>query len=145
MYGLAAIEASNGWAIAVVGLTIVFTSLITLSLLISQLHKAVDLFEHPEKIVAFFKGKEKAGPDKPQVPTRVFTEEQKQAAEQIALLVRTMEDHFSLPRLLRLAEVSGIKHPYENLDLLLHSGIVYPDKEGLFCWDPDLFETTISY
>lgn len=78
-------------------------------------------------------------------PLTVLTDEQRQIAKQYALLVRTMEDHFSLPRLLRLAVVSGLKDPHANLNTLLSSGIIQPDGQGLFTWDQDLFTKTISY
>ncbi|MEN8212519.1 MAG: OadG family protein [Thermodesulfobacteriota bacterium] len=50
MYGLEAINANNGWSIAVVGVTIVFSGLVMLSFVISQLHKILDLWKNPVKI-----------------------------------------------------------------------------------------------
>ena len=50
LYGLEAINAHNGWAISVVGITIVFTGLVALSALISQLYKLVALYDDPGKI-----------------------------------------------------------------------------------------------
>jgi len=74
----------------------------------------------------------------------VLTEEQKEIAKQFALLVSTLEDHFSLPRLLELARISGVKNFHSNLNILLKSDILFPDKEGFFCWDQDLYIETIS-
>ncbi len=140
MYGLEAINANNGWAISAVGITIVFSGLVTLSLVISQLYKAIDLFENPHKIKAWF------SPEPKPVPAILeLTREQKEIAKQYALLARTMEDHFSLPRLLRLAVVSGLKDPHSNLNVLLKSGIITPDDKGLFTWDQNLFTQTVSY
>ena len=45
MYGLEAINANNGWAISVVGVTIVFTGLVMLSFVIAQLHKVLGIVE----------------------------------------------------------------------------------------------------
>lgn len=143
MYGLEAINANNGWAISAVGITIVFSGLVSLSLLISQLHKAVDLFENPQKIKAWFAGKPDAKVS--ESPVMVLREDQKEVVRQYALLARTMDDHFSLPRLLHLARVSGLKDPCAHLNLLLKSGIVTPDGEGYFCWDENQFNQTISY
>lgn len=140
MYGLEAINANNGWAISAVGITIVFSGLVMLSLVISQLHKGVDLFDNPHKIKDWFAPDSKPEP----VPVMMITEGQKEIAKQYALLVRTMEDHFSLSRLLRLAVVSGLKDPHANLNVLLKSGIVKPDDTGLFTWDQNLFTQTIS-
>jgi hypothetical protein len=54
LYGLEAINAHKGWAILVVGVSIVFTGLVTLSALISQLHKLVALYDDPGKIKRMF-------------------------------------------------------------------------------------------
>lgn len=59
MYGLEAINANNGWAISVVGVTIVFSGLVMLSLVISQLHKVLAIWEDPSKLKAFFGAKKK--------------------------------------------------------------------------------------
>ena len=143
MYGIEAINASNGWAISVVGITIVFTGLVLLSLVISQLHKAVGFFDNPGKLKALFSGSKKESAPSVE-PVLEMTFEQKDIARQYSLLVRTMDDHFSLPRLLHLAQVSGIKHPHANLNLLLKSRIILPDGEGYFTWDSAMFSTTIS-
>ncbi len=140
MYGIEAINANNGWAISVVGISIVFSGLVMLSLVISQLYKAIDLFENPQKIKDWF-------PEKTEIKepeALVITAAHKETAKQYSLLVSTMEDHFSLPRLLHLAQVSGLKDPHTNLNILLKSGIVVPDKAGLFTWDQDQFTTTFS-
>lgn len=146
MYGLEAINANNGWAISVVGISIVFTGLILLSLVISQLHKVLAVYENPGKIKAWF-SRETLSADGLETgsPVMVIQEEQKGIAKQFSLLVRTMEDHFSLPRLLHLAQISGIKNPHSNLNLLLKSAIIFPDNEGFFCWDQELYIKTISY
>ena len=45
LYGLEAISAHNGWAMAVVGATIVFTGLVILSFAISQIHRILSFRE----------------------------------------------------------------------------------------------------
>jgi hypothetical protein len=50
LYGLEAINAHNGWAISVVGISVVYTGLVTLVVLLSQLHKLVALYDDPGKI-----------------------------------------------------------------------------------------------
>lgn len=150
MYGIEAINANNGWAITAVGITIVFSGLVVLSFVIAQLHKGLDLYDNPQKIKQWFSLKKKMGKqlDKPLETggsLLVLTEEQKEIVKQFALLVRTLEDHFSLPRLLELARISGVKNFYSNLKILLKSGILFPDKEGFFCWDQDLYIKIISH
>lgn len=150
MFGIEAINANNGWAISAVGISIVFSGLVVLSFVIAQLHKVLDLYENPRKIKGWFSPKKKLEkqPDK-SLETGgillVLAEEQKEIAKQFALLVSTLEDHFSLPRLLELARISGVKNFYSNLKILLKSGILFPDKEGFFCWDQDLYIKIISH
>ncbi len=132
------------------GITIVFSGLVVLSFVIAQLHKGLDLYDNPQKIKQWFSLKKKMGKqlDKPLETggsLLVLTEEQKEIVKQFALLVRTLEDHFSLPRLLELARISGVKNFYSNLKILLKSGILFPDKEGFFCWDQDLYIKIISH
>lgn len=145
MYGLDAINAHNGWAISVVGITIVFSGLVMLSFVISQLHKVLALWEDPSKIKAFFKTKQPEGdPEGPKPLLDDFTQSQKDTARQFALLARTMEDHFSLQRLLFLAQISGLKDPCSNLNKLFKAKIILPDGSGFFTWDKDMFDKTIS-
>ena len=150
MYGLEAINAHNGWAISVVGVTIVFSGLVVLSLVISQLHKVLALYENPRKIKDWFSRAKSLeatseATSETKVALLVLTQEQKEISKQFALLVSTLENHFSLPRLLDLARISGVKDCHSNLTILLKSAIIFPDNEGFFCWDQDLYIKTISY
>lgn len=146
MYGLEAINASNGWAISIVGVSIVFSGLVSLSLVISQLHKVLALYEDPSKITAFFKSKKSKKVDKKEdekIISIVLTQSQKETVKQFALLVRTLDDHFSLPRLLHLAQISGIKDPYPSLNTLLKMKIIEPDKNGFFIWKNEVFDRAV--
>ena len=138
MYGLEAIATHNGWAISVVGVTIVFTGLVLLAFAISQLHKLLDLWDNKHTLKAKWALKKK------QVPLVVFTEKQKEAARQFQLLARTLDDCFSLPRLLKMAELSGLDLPHSNLANLLKSGIIKADQEGYFTWDRERYREIIT-
>jgi len=149
LYGLEAINANNGWAISVVGITIVFSGLVMLSFVISKLYKVLALWEDPSKIKAFFRAKkQEEKPDEQQekhISDRVvFTESQKEVAKQFGLLARTMEDHFSLSRLLHLACISGLMDPHSNLNTLLKTKIIIPDGAGFFTWNKDRFDKIFS-
>lgn len=147
LYGIAAINANNGWAISVVGISIVFSGLVILSLVISQLHKVLALWENPEKIKAIFSRPEPedgSPQDLEEALPAPISREQIEIIKQLSLLVRTMADHFSLPRLLHLAQVSGIKNPHASISALIKRRIIFPDGEGFFCWDHDLFNKTVS-
>lgn len=146
MYGLEAINANNGWAISVVGVTIVFSGLVMLSMLISQLYKVLEFYDNPGKFIALFRQQKKESenttPDR-EALTQTLTLEHKEIFKQIALLVRTMEDHFPLPRLLHLARISGLTDPHSHLNLLLELDIIVADQKGYFCWNQDLFEQIV--
>ena len=148
MYGLEAINANNGWAISVVGVSIVFSGLVMLSLVISQLHKVLALWENPSKIKALFKIKQPEDQsdklqEKEIADQAVFTETQKEVVKQFSLLIRTMEDHFSLPRLLHLAQISDLKNPHSTLNNLLETKIIIPDGSGFFTWEKETFDKAI--
>ncbi|MBC2703739.1 OadG family protein [Desulfobacula sp.] len=148
MYGLEAINANNGWAISVVGVSIVFSGLVMLSLVISQLHKVLALWENPSKIKALFKIKQPEDQsdklqEKEIADQAIFTESQKEVVKQFGLLIRTMEDHFSLPRLLHLAQISDLKNPHSTLNNLLETKIIIPDGSGFFTWEKETFDKAI--
>jgi hypothetical protein len=146
LYGIEAINANNGWAISVVGITIVFSGLVVLSLIISQLHKGLDLFDHPGKIKNWFirPDKKQAAPSAPAAPTMEIQEGERICAAHFKLLVSTLGSPFSLPRLLDLATARGVDHPHTTLSLLLKSQVIHPDGNGFFCWDPERFSRTFS-
>ena len=107
LYGLEAIIVHNGWAISIVGITIVFIGLVALSALISQLHKLVALYDNPGKIKKIFASKsEPVAKPGPPIKHLVLTEAQKQVCRQYNLLAQNMDDVISLPKLLRMAELS---------------------------------------
>lgn len=145
LYGLEAINAHNGWAISVVGVTIVFTGLVALSVLISQLHKLVSLYDNPGRITKLFDLKSKSAA-KTATPKKqlILTEAQKKICRQYNLLAQTMDDVISLPKLLRMAELSGLKEPHANINFLVKSGILCADEQGYFRWDEDRFIRAVS-
>ncbi len=135
MYGLDAISANNGWAISVVGVSIVFTGLVLLSLSISRIHKLLDLWDNRSNIQLF---KKNPPPSTEPLPPP-FTEREKALARQFHLLIQTMDDHFSLQRLLRLAEISGLERPHSSLNRLIKTRIIMPDLHGLYLLDKEAF------
>lgn len=140
LYGLEAIELHNGWRIAAIGIMIVFVGLVMLSFVIAQLHKALSLWENPSQITSFFK---KIKKPKDKIITLDFSLEQREIAKQFALLARTLKDNFSLPKLLHLAQVSGLKEPHSNLSKLLKANVIVPDGNGYFKWDKIFFKQIV--
>ena len=139
MYGLNAINTHNGWAISVVGISIVFNGLVLLSLAISQIHKLLSLWENRNNISLFTP---KTVSDAP--PPVQLTPVQKEVTRQFKLLASTLEPAFSLPRLLKLADISGIDRPHAHLAMLLEQRIITADEQGYHSWDTARYTTLIS-
>ncbi len=139
MYGLEAIKVGNGWEIAIVGISIVFTGLTFLSIFIGQIHKFLNLWENRSEIQLF-----KKKDNRKDAVIIKLTENQKIVAKQFSLLVKTLDVPFSLPRLLVLAEASGVKNPHSSICLLIKSGIIFPDNEGFHSWDKGTFKKLVA-
>jgi len=142
LYGLDAISANNGWSIAAVGIIIVFSGLVILAFVISQLHKVLAFIENPDRFG--FLSRKKSIDETKESALPVLTKKQKEPARQLCLILDTMEDHFPLPKLIRMAEVSGLDQPYENLNNLLDTGIIEPDSDGFFLLNKDRFKKMVS-
>lgn len=142
MYGFQAISASNGWAISVVGVTIVFTGLVLLAISIGQLHKILAIWDNRGNLRKMFSTEKETDAARPE--PIVLTPDQKESARQFQLLVRTLDDSFALPKLLKLAEVSGLKHPHSALGILVKSNIIMPDRKGFYLWNRDRFNELAS-
>ena len=137
MYGLEAIEANNGWAISVVGVSFVFTGLVLLSMAISRIHKFLEIWDNRGNIQLF----KKKQPQSEVTQPLHLTEREKESAGQFYLLIKNMDDHFSLPRLLYMAEISGIEHPHSNLSLLIKAKIIKPDFNGFYLFDQEVYNS----
>lgn len=141
MYGLEAISAHNGWAVSVVGITIVFTGLVLLSIAINQIHKLLGLWENRGKT----RVETVPTPEPEPVAQPIsLTATQKDAIKQIRILAETLDEALPLPRLLNLAIVSGIDGPHTAITLLLKGGVLVPDPEGYFSWDNDAFDALLA-
>ena len=103
MTGLEAISAHNGWNIAIVGISIVFTGLTVLSLTIAQLHKILNFLENG--------GKAKQKTEMPVEPVCIILPQGVQeSARHFKLLIDYMGQPFPLPKLLEFAEKCGLKN-----------------------------------
>lgn len=135
MTGLEAISAHNGWAIAAVGISIVFTGLTVLSLIISQLHKVLKLWD--DRGTIYRRMKEQRQEKK--VAEELFLrlpQDVKQSARQFRLLTDRMGgDPFSLLELLDLADKCGLPRPHSALNDLILAKRILPDGKGYFWWN----------
>lgn len=134
MTGLEAISAHNGWAIAILGISIVFTGLTLLSITIAQLHKVLDLWDRRSGYGQWFKRGSRAsletgGPTP--LPADIAD-----AARVYKLLIEHMGDYpFSLPWILDLAVHRNVARPYSALNDLLLAGIIVPSGDGYYLWN----------
>jgi len=133
MYGLEAISHNNGWAISVVGVIIVFTGLVTLSLVIRIFPKIIALIEG--------NGKQKSQPkeahqttSQPNKPEQPVDSSIKEAVRQYHYLISWMGEPFSLPRLVELAQKRGLDRPHATISKMIHASVIQPDGKGYFLW-----------
>lgn len=136
MLGFEAISTNNGWEYALVGITIVFCGLVILSFVISQLHKLLGLWENRASFMETLKARRREigaaapGETRPVEYSSTLAE----AKLQYAMLVDRIGQPFSLPKLLKQAEKSGLYRPHATINDLLQAGILLPDETGYYTW-----------
>ena len=133
MYGLEAISAQNGWAMAVAGAMIVMAGLTVLALVISQLHKIAAFLEkgaekRSEKTQAV-----KIAPQEAVVPKPpAFDIDEAQA--RLKPLVAELGESFELTNLYELAYSGELPHVHLSIRSLRESGVIVPVGDGRFVW-----------
>ena len=133
MFGIENISAHNGWAISIIGITIVFTGLTTLSIIISQLHKALDFWENKRKFwPARNRHREAESFSPSEISLPPYTRE---SARQYKMIVDRLGEPFSLPQLLSDAQRCGLDHPHSTINELIRSEIIVPDGTGYYQWN----------
>ena len=131
MYGLEAISAYNGWAMAIIGPLIVMSGLTILSIIISQLHKLVALFDKKAKQTTEPLIKSK---DKISVP-KIFPNDILETAKIYQVLIDRLEQPFELSDLYQVAQQNNFPHPILTVSRLRDAGILIREGEGLFIWN----------
>ena len=141
MYGLENINANNGWAIAVLGAGIVFSGLAVLSLVISQIPRILQLFEHrgkPEvKAEAELKSREKKKP----VETIKRLPEPKELVSIYRPLVEGLEEPFQLALLYESAARMDLPHTHISISRLREAGVLSAQGDGAFIWNKELADS----
>jgi len=142
--GFEAIAFYNGWSISATGIFIVFTALCTLSFIISQLHKCLIIWGKREYYI--IKAKKFFAPPKKTVFRHKIkiSENFNESARQFNLLIQSMKDPFSLPKLIVLAKKVDIGRPHSTVNDLLDAGLIVPDGKGLYYWDHDVYTTILE-
>lgn len=133
MYGFEAISHHNGWAISVVGILIVFTGLVSLSLIIRIFPKIIALIEgngNTKKHPAMpHKQRSQTKTPQPSIDSSI-----KEAVRQYQYLISWIGEPFSLPRLIELAEKRGLVRPHATISKMIHASVIQPDGNGYFLW-----------
>ncbi len=139
MYGLHAIAVHNGWAMALAGALIVFSGLVVLSFVISQLHKVLTFFEkktvymEPEPETSDIEPHK----DKPWLLLpKQFPEDIKEIARLYKPLVEEIGETFYLSELYEMSRKNDFPHPHITLTAFRESKILIPDGDGVFTWNP---------
>lgn len=138
MTGLEAISTHNGWSIALVGISIVFTGLTLLALTISRLYKILDLWEDRDRIIERLKERRRPAPQAPDDladACPVLPDGMQETARHFKLLSERLEEPFTLPELLDLGIRCGLTRPHKALNDLILAGIVVPNEDGFYEWN----------
>jgi hypothetical protein len=131
VYGLNAITAQNGWAMAFAGALIVFSGLVVLALAIAQLHKLLNLIEKKasgaaddlDAIIA--ETEAAAGPfGDVSVLSGVY-----------GSLASELGETFQLSELFALAQAKDLPHPHFSIKTLREGLYLMPQGDGVFKWE----------
>ena len=138
MYGLEAINAANGWAMAYTGAIIVFSGLVILSFAVSQINRIVGLWDN---LILRFKQNHKAkqtdelqDEDTSVVPHRVPSDI-KEAARYYFHLIEDLDQPFDLVKLYEISQQKGFPHPHITISNFRQANILVPAGDGLFTWN----------
>lgn len=134
MYGLEAINANNGWSMAVLGATIVFLGLVALTFAISQLHKLIDVWEN--RTVDKKRSAEPiaAAAGRPQHP-KYCPDNIQDVAAIYEPLAAELGATFKLSALYALSQQYDFPHPHITISRLKDANILVPEGEGVFSWN----------
>jgi len=136
LFGFEAIIAHNGLDISVIGISIVFTGLILLSLAVAQIHKIIELWDKRHR----FKKPQKKEQKEATVPELTVSQDVRRASRQFKLLIEWIGEPFPLPKLLDLSEKCGLSHPHSTINELVQCELIIPDENGYFIWNKQVEE-----
>ena len=137
MFGIENITQNNGWAMAAVGASIVFSGLVVLSFVISQIHKILKLWEDRERLLQRFK-KPAAPVEGPKIDTPSYEDRHLPSIEALAStyspLIEELEQPFKLSQLFEIANKNDMPHPHLSIQQLQEAEILMAQGDGTFTW-----------
>ena len=138
MYGLEAINAANGWAMAYTGAIIVFSGLVVLSFVVSQLNRILGFWE---SFIKYFKPTQQSkqtdeikDEDTFVVPHCVPSDINK-AAQYYSPVIKELDQPFELTSLYAISQQKGFPHPHITISCFRQANILVPEGDGLFRWN----------
>ena len=141
MYGFENISANNGWAIAVVGASIVFAGLVVLSFVISQIHKILELWEKRDVWLARFK--EKPPPaEAPKDQGLVYKNQHLPSVNDLISIYRPLAEQlkepFELRQLFDISNKMELSHPHLSIKQLWGADVLIAQGDGTFIWNKQI-------
>ena len=139
LYGFEAISVHNGWAMALAGALIVFSGLVILSTVISQLYKILDFFEdrinrHKAKSAPSANEDLSNQPEsKPDRENR-FLDDLDGVIDKYKAASEPLGETFALTDLYRLAREMDAPHPHLTISYLKQHNFLFPLGDGIFSW-----------
>ena len=138
MYGFDNITANNGWAMAVVGSTIVFAGLVVLSFVISQIHKILELWEKR----SFRKERRKeASPtdEAPKIQGPLYKAQHLPSVNDLISiyrpLVEQLKEPFEISQLFEVSNKMDLAHPHLSIKQLWEADVLIAQGDGTFTWN----------
>ena len=138
MYGFDNITASNGWAMAAIGATIVFLGLVILSFFISQIHKIFEIWEDRDKYLNRFE-KQVQRVDEEKIKTPIYSIPMLPTVHELASiyrpLVEQLKEPFELSQLHEVSKKMNLPHPHLSIKCLREAEILVNQGDGTFTWN----------
>jgi hypothetical protein len=138
LFGFENITANNGWAMAVVGASIVFLGLVVLSFVISQVHKILKLWEQRDELLN--RHKKQAPIEEPKsikapIPRQRHLPSVPDLSSIYRPLVEQLKQPFDITQLYEISKKMDLPHPHLSIKYLQQAGVLVPQGDGTFTWD----------
>ena len=134
MYGLEAINAHNGWAMAITGAIIVMSGLTVLSIIISQLHRIIGLLENRKTKNDLAQTAEEQTPVMETQPALTELSDLGNNVNRFQLLTTDAGETFDLTTLHQIFIQNDDPHPHLTIRSLREQGYLVSAGEGRFTW-----------
>ena len=140
MFGLEAIIAHDGLSISVIGILIVFVSLVLLSFTVSRIHKLIELWDKKNTSYQRVKKSQQKDQKTPSVSDLAISQDVRRASRQFKLLIEWIGEPFPLPKLLDLSEKCGLSRPHSTINEFIKCKLIIPAENGYYVWNKQLEE-----